>query len=80
LPQGESWPFFFHPQTTDKSTEASLRGRSLARFGELFITEDLNGGNIHRLENVVTLASDKHDAFNRLQLWVEETVRLPLFI
>jgi hypothetical protein len=46
----------------------------MARFGEL-LTEELDGTNIHRLENIITLASDKHEAFDKFHLWFEETVR-----
>jgi hypothetical protein len=44
------------------------------RFGQVLITEELNGNDIHRLENVITMASDKHLAFDQLKLWFEETV------
>jgi HNH endonuclease len=52
----------------------------MARFGQLLITEELNGRDIHRLDNIITMASDKHDAFDKLQLWFEETVRRPLLL
>ena len=50
------------------------------RFGYRRIPEDLNGHNIHRLENVLTLESSAHEAFDRLGLWFESTVGIPFGI
>ena len=40
----------------------------------------LNGDGVHRLENVMTMRSDLHQGFDRLELWFEAMVRyhLPL--
>jgi hypothetical protein len=46
------------------------------RFGGIKITEELNGADIHRIENVMTLVGDVHTKFDRLYIWFEETVRL----
>ena len=43
-------------------------------FAGIKITEELNGPDIHRLENVMTLESGVHDLFDSLRIWLEETV------
>ncbi|KAF9474040.1 hypothetical protein BDN70DRAFT_866764, partial [Pholiota conissans] len=43
------------------------------RFGYSHIHSELNGGNIHRLQNVITMCSDARDKFERLYLWLEAT-------
>ena len=43
----------------------------LARFGQIDAIEELNGDNMHRLENVLTLNSDAHTLFDTLKLWLE---------
>ncbi|KIO25599.1 hypothetical protein M407DRAFT_75508 [Tulasnella calospora MUT 4182] len=44
------------------------------RFGQVnMITESLNGPNIHRVENVLTMVHSAHDLFDKLQLWFEAT-------
>ncbi|KAF9474041.1 hypothetical protein BDN70DRAFT_765011, partial [Pholiota conissans] len=40
-------------------------------FGFYTIPHDLNGRNIHRLENVITMCSGGHNAFDNLKLWFE---------
>ncbi|EIW55637.1 uncharacterized protein TRAVEDRAFT_129055 [Trametes versicolor FP-101664 SS1] len=42
----------------------------LHRFGGVDSTEELNGANVHRLENILTLSLDTHTSFDRLQLWL----------
>ena len=44
------------------------------RFGYTQIPFDLNGNNIHRLENVLTLDIGIHSLFDELKLWFEPTV------
>lgn len=44
------------------------------RFGGVKLTEELNGPDIHRIENVMTLGADVHSKFDRLNIWFEETV------
>lgn len=46
----------------------------MMRMGNIMI-DDLNGTNIHRLENVMTMAFDVHNLFDSLALWLEPTVR-----
>jgi len=36
------------------------------------ITEELNGPNIHRLENILTMGIDLHTRFDSLLIWLEE--------
>ena len=43
----------------------------LSRFGRIDAVRELNGAGLHRLENVLTLASDLHQMFDKLQLWLE---------
>lgn len=43
----------------------------LARFGQIDAIGELNGDNMHRLENVLTLNSDTHTLFDTLKLWLE---------
>jgi hypothetical protein len=49
------------------------------RFGYRQIPFDLNGNNIHRLENVLTLDIGVHSLFDELKLWFEPTVSNSLF-
>jgi len=42
----------------------------LDRFGQIRIDE-LNGTNIHRLENILTLDSVVHDWFDQLKVWLD---------
>ena len=44
------------------------------RFGYKRIPSDLNGNNVHRLENVLTLDVGVHCLFDELKLWFERTV------
>jgi hypothetical protein len=47
----------------------------LERFGQVSL-DDLNGRDIHRLENIITMDNNKHDMFDRLLIWFEATVSL----
>jgi hypothetical protein len=47
----------------------------MQRFGYQNIPHELNGENIHRLENVMTLEHTVHKHFDDLKLWFEPTVR-----
>lgn len=49
------------------------------RFGYRQIPFDLNGNNIHCLENVLTLDIGIHSLFDELKLWFEPTVSNWLF-
>ncbi|KAG7440318.1 uncharacterized protein BT62DRAFT_1050811 [Guyanagaster necrorhizus] len=52
----------------------------IKHFGFSNILKDLEGGNIHRLENILTLQYDLHVHFDNLALWLEPTVRFPHFL
>jgi hypothetical protein len=43
----------------------------LERFGQIRTIEELNGDNIHRLENILTLDPGVHDWFDQLKVWLE---------
>jgi hypothetical protein len=43
-------------------------------FAGFKIHEELNGLDIHRLENILTLRQELHTMFDTLALWFEETV------
>jgi len=45
----------------------------LARSGNTLVFDKLNGANVHRLENVMTLCVNEHSYFNGLELWLEST-------
>jgi hypothetical protein len=49
------------------------------RFGYRHIPFDLNGNNIHCLENILTLDIGVHSLFDELKLWFEPTVSNLLF-
>jgi hypothetical protein len=44
------------------------------RFEGFKVYEELNGLNIHCLENILTLRQELHTLFDALALWFEETV------
>jgi hypothetical protein len=46
----------------------------LERFGYKAAFKELNGSEIHRLENVITLDHNVHFFFDTLQLWLEPKV------
>lgn len=49
---------------------------AIERFGYPTIPQELNGLNIHKLENVMTLNIDVYDLFSNLLLWFLPTVCL----
>ncbi|KIM47226.1 hypothetical protein M413DRAFT_64063 [Hebeloma cylindrosporum] len=49
----------------------------MERFGYDTLPDDLNGSKIHRLENVMTLASDVHHYFDQLSIWFAATPGIP---
>ena len=48
----------------------------MVRFGYTQLPDDLNGSNVHRLENVMTVVPGFHLAFDWLKVWLVATVRL----
>jgi hypothetical protein len=47
----------------------------MQRFGYTELPDELNGSNIHRLENVMTIEPGFHSLFDALQVWLVATVR-----
>jgi len=43
-------------------------------FAGIKVMEELNGPNIYRLENIMTLDTGVRVLFNNLDIWLEETV------
>jgi hypothetical protein len=43
-------------------------------FGGISVTKELNGDNIHRIENIMTLEVGVHSRFDGLNIWFEEMV------
>ena len=48
----------------------------MVRFGYTQLPNDLNGSNVHRLENVMMVVPGFHLAFDQLKVWLIATVRL----
>ena len=46
------------------------------RFGHEELPDELNGSNVHRLENVMTMVLGFHTFFDQLEIWFVPTVRL----
>ncbi len=46
----------------------------LKRFGGVDVVEELNGNQVHRLGNILTLSVNLHYFFDTLHLWLEATV------
>jgi hypothetical protein len=46
----------------------------MKRYGQVDLIEELNGDQIHRLENVLTLTISLHYFFDKLDIWLEATV------
>jgi hypothetical protein len=49
----------------------------MSRFGGVDVVEELNGENVHRLENVMTMSANLHGLFDTLVIWFESTVSFP---
>lgn len=46
----------------------------MERFGQVLGVDELNGPQIHRLENVMTMDVSFHQWFDSLVIWLEATV------
>jgi hypothetical protein len=46
-------------------------------FGGVKVEDELNGNQIHRLENIITMGASIHSFFGDLSIWLEPVVRLP---
>ncbi|KAI6160489.1 hypothetical protein EDD17DRAFT_1832609 [Pisolithus thermaeus] len=51
----------------------------LDQFGYSALWEELNGSNVNRLENMITLEPSLHSFFDLLQVWFTDTTRLAVF-
>ena len=52
----------------------------VAAFGGIEGLEELQGTKMHRLSNGLTMATDIHACFDRMDLWFEEVpVSAPIF-
>ncbi|KAI0686249.1 hypothetical protein C8Q76DRAFT_636353, partial [Earliella scabrosa] len=54
-----------------KGNSVATASTVLNRFGYTHIQNELEGTNVHRLENILTLALDAHDYFDDLQMCFE---------
>jgi hypothetical protein len=52
----------------------------MMRMGGVLLHDELNGGKIHRLENVMTMRTDLHSLFDGLMLWLDATVSSLLYM
>ena len=52
----------------------------MERFGNFSLKDELNGSNIHRLSNILTLSLDIHCWFDDLKIWLEPLGVRPLFL
>jgi len=46
----------------------------MERMGSVLVPDELNGPDIHRLENVMTLETGIHTLFDNLKLWLDADV------
>jgi hypothetical protein len=46
----------------------------MERMGSVLVPDELNGPDIHRLENVMTLETGIHTLFDTLKLWLDADV------
>ncbi|KIK91133.1 hypothetical protein PAXRUDRAFT_798891, partial [Paxillus rubicundulus Ve08.2h10] len=58
---------------SDKHQYAAGVWTIMQRFGYECLPSELNGVNIHRLENILTLEVNPHGALDQLMLWFERT-------
>lgn len=56
---------------TAKANYAASVWAVLERFGYTTLSEELDGKNIHRLDNILILDPVAHDHFDHLELWFE---------
>ena len=54
--------------------ESSAMYAVLVSFGYKHCLNELNGANIHRLQNILTLEGNMHRRFDDLELWFEHVV------
>ena len=52
----------------------------MERFGQVLGVDELNGADIHRAENVMTMDMTLHTLFDALGIWLEATVSCVFWI
>ena len=52
----------------------------IMQMGAVLFPDELNGADIHRLENILTMEEGLHSLFDKLGLWLEATVCLNLLL
>ena len=52
----------------------------MKRLGGISIEDELNGFDVNRLDNVLTMDSALHDFFDKLKIWFEETVSKAMLV
>ena len=52
----------------------------MERFGQVLGVDELNGADIHRMENVMTMDMTLHTLFDALGIWLEATVSCVFWI
>ncbi|KAF5387950.1 hypothetical protein D9615_000667 [Tricholomella constricta] len=60
-----------------KADYAASFNAVLDRFGQIKPIAELNGANIHRLENILTLSLEFHSLFDKLEIWLERNPNDP---
>ena len=64
------WPNFQTDYTASAWAVLSCFGSSET------LLKDYNGHKVHWLENVMTMCIDAHRLFDRLEMWLQPTVRM----
>ena len=79
MKEARRYGFSFHFDSDSKQLELSMIQYEYAasvwavieRFGGLLITDELNGADIRRLENIITMDVNLHTKFDRLAILLE---------
>jgi hypothetical protein len=74
-----SHPLLLHLTLVQQQQYAGSAWAALSRFGGLEAVdpdmfEKLNGANVHKLYNILTLHHDYHVRFDSLKMWLKATV------
>ncbi|THH07530.1 hypothetical protein EW146_g9291 [Bondarzewia mesenterica] len=76
-----SYSFTFHARSHVQSKfslslfsySLALNNKPIDNQSNVNVVAELNGSDIHRLENVMTLSLNLHEMFGNLEIWFEET-------
>jgi len=71
FPPSTNWGFNPNDPSEKKKKYAGNVWAIINTFRTIDILTELNGPNIHRLENGFTMAVDLHNSFDNLRLWFE---------